>query len=618
MISEELLLKKEFFSVTSLIMQACTDIDDHITTIYTGSYLQYLIGIPIFIIVQTILLTYSIYNECLRKQSKSKKSAYKLRISSILLQTIALSWYINDLLRFIIDTNISSKYTSSTSNTNILQHPIPCNILSYTPKLMPIIYYTLYLYQILIRLAESFRTSHLELTKCAYRCYWLAVMVIISMGTVFLMFNKGVIYDHHINLPCLLIWEPHDIQYAKALYDTEDISFTICDWEIRPTARIIISIALISILFTNILFCWIYGHKLQILMRNDAVTNSPHTVDIQWKFKSLIIKNCTLCIAGSVSTLLCWVCWLALPGDSVTNLLYFDAFFNCLVIVLMFEYNEKWYKKLCRICIKCCFMECDKTYDRTDKAEINLQKQRLHTYLCTNNNGEETKSGNEKSSTHWTVETTKDGVTDEKNEGQHTDTDIMDPEDIDADDENDALMIENTALNSRMNSEDPHYDHDIDVDGVTVISNNTGITGTTDTHHRNTTVTQLTQTHQLTPIHTTHNPHGLSQHYRGNLLSGNDNRDISGTPADNNMGTCTLDITDICTGNRDRGIIAAMDTPADTPIDGITENEEGRQIMILHHQSRNVTQLSLTDITFPMRLNLMEKNPSAQSADSRS
>lgn len=47
-----------------------------------------------------------------------------------------------------------------------------------------------------------------------------------------------------------------------------------------------------------------------------------------------------------------------------------DLFLNCLMIGLMFKYNEKYYKKCCRCCILLCFIKCDKSRSRPKRREI--------------------------------------------------------------------------------------------------------------------------------------------------------------------------------------------------------------------------------------------------------
>ena len=410
-----------------------------------------------------------------------------------------------------------------------------------------------------------------------------------------------MIFNMQNNEPCLLFWQPFDYQHAKYLLAGHyNHGMDICDWGIKPGAKSLILIALVQICFTNILFCGICCHKLRILLSNDTVFNSPINADIHWKFKSLIIKNCILSIAGGISTFVCYFLWLLLDVGVVTNLLYFDSFFNCLVIVLMFEYNERWYKYLCIICIKCCFLQCDKSYDKNNKNERNLQKLRLQKYLKQNYKNEKTKS-NEKSSTHWTVETTKD---------------ILD-EDVD-DDHN---HIDDKGMIKSMNTNTAD-DHDHEDNGENTIRHHRHITITqmpaanTLNYHR--TITQYNENepvdnpieHQIT-ITQTQLPHISTDHILEHHVTGTITRTQSQI-VENNPDTGTLNSPftactppENTTGGVGVGIIEYVDTPIYKPIEG------GYKQNLSLRNVNNISNMSMTDIMLQMRS--MDKTVSADS-----
>lgn len=50
--------------------------------------------------------------------------------------------------------------------------------------------------------------------------------------------------------------------------------------------------------------------------------------------------------------------------------LYVDIVVNSLVINLMFSWNEKYYKKLCGVCIMCLFRKCDPYSDESQMADM--------------------------------------------------------------------------------------------------------------------------------------------------------------------------------------------------------------------------------------------------------
>jgi len=63
------------------------------------------------------------------------------------------------------------------------------------------------------------------------------------------------------------------------------------------------------------------------------------------------------------------------------TLLHFDVWLNCLLLALMFRYNDGYYKKLCHCCIWCCFRNCHKTFNKNDKTELLSQRERISRYL---------------------------------------------------------------------------------------------------------------------------------------------------------------------------------------------------------------------------------------------
>lgn len=69
------------------------------------------------------------------------------------------------------------------------------------------------------------------------------------------------------------------------------------------------------------------------------------------ELKWLMMKLSILTLIATTSTMTSYMLWMwaVLPIGVV--LLYLDVFVNCLAIGLMFKYNEKWYKLLCKCCI---------------------------------------------------------------------------------------------------------------------------------------------------------------------------------------------------------------------------------------------------------------------------
>lgn len=122
-------------------------------------------------------------------------------------------------------------------------------------------------------------------------------------------------------------------------------------------------IVILSIIIDGI----ICGLRLKRLLR--------HTDDRKSSFvlKSLIIKNTMLTTVASISTFINWTMWIVGVGNFGVSMLYLDYWFNCFIIGLAFNYNEKYYKFLFKSCILGCFLKCDKSFDKNDENQHRKQ-----------------------------------------------------------------------------------------------------------------------------------------------------------------------------------------------------------------------------------------------------
>ena len=276
-------------------MDKCLDVYGDDYEPFTGPFLEFIIGIPIFIILQLSLLFHSIYHELsYRDNEVYQQVSRQSRILYISLQLIGLYWTIIDLFRLIIDphTHISRGNTS-------------CDILGYSPLIVPAPYYLVYLYQILLRLDLSFKGSYLELSK--RNLYTLGALTLIPVicGTIFFFI---------INLSekaCIASWIPDDFKYDD---------FTYCDVPFNPDALPFYMFVLIWIPIINIIIGIIFGIKLSKLLSNNK--DNDH---IKFQFKSLIVKICILTLTGSISTFMNYGLWSLTERASF---LYLDLFFK--------------------------------------------------------------------------------------------------------------------------------------------------------------------------------------------------------------------------------------------------------------------------------------------------
>ena len=327
---------------------------------FNAPYTELAISIPLFLILQLYLLYHTLHYECksYKKHEEITRTKLSIRISYVLLQLSAVYWFINDINRFLLDPFF--KY--------VQKQEIFCGWVAYSPKIIIILYFALYLHQILLRLQLSFRSSTLALSKRTI--IMLGIFIIIqALGfpiAFFLLLNAD-------NKPCIWKWKPIDISSS-----INSEQFAVCDYVNTGWSSLIIGLGVIWIVIVNITIGAIFGVKL-----NKVLKHSSEDKKSSFKLKSLIIKNTILTAFGSISTLFNWFLWLiSAPMTGIgISFLYLDVWLNCLLLALMFKYNENHYKLLCKPCIWCCFIKCDRTYDKQNERELLSQKRRLIRYL---------------------------------------------------------------------------------------------------------------------------------------------------------------------------------------------------------------------------------------------
>eukprot|EP01084_Bolivina_argentea_P084888 153473_1 len=304
-------------------------------TTYETPYLEYAISLPLVILLQFLLLSNSIYHEY---SEHNNNIALITRILYIILQLIGISWTLMDFFRLVIDPH-----------SPILRDNIGCDITSWASKLIPLIYYAIYLHQILIRLKVSFQNSFFQLNK--------TIVYILTALLYFISISLSLILILNTNPACKVAWNPADFP---------DEHLECCSIILSSNLQPILMAGVLFVAFFNILLGSIFTVKLKKLL---SYTADQHN-DIKFKFKWLIVKNCLLTLTGATSTLIAWSFWVLKPFGIGTMFLYFDLLINVLVIALMIKYNEKYYKITCKCCIILCLRDCDKTKNKEDEAHI--------------------------------------------------------------------------------------------------------------------------------------------------------------------------------------------------------------------------------------------------------
>lgn len=142
-----------------------------------------------------------------------------------------------------------------------------------------------------------------------------------------------------------------------------DEALYFCDVQMTD-ARFLVLYA--NLLFGNVInlaLCAIFIAKLRRIL--SANEDNQH---IKLRFKSLIVKNAVLTIAGSVSTITAYALWVVAGGVTGAPL-YIDLVCNCVIIGLFFKTNENHYRRLCRVCILVCLVHCDHSKSKLEKQE---------------------------------------------------------------------------------------------------------------------------------------------------------------------------------------------------------------------------------------------------------
>lgn len=312
----------------------------NISTDDEDSYLGHTIPLGLIVLLQLIVLIHSFCTEYTNRcdenfQNVSKQS----RILFILLQLSGLCWTINDVFRFVIDpfTNILTR-----------NNGIGCHITSYIPKLIGIVFYMLYLWQIQYRLNLSFDGSQFQLRWQTQRTLQ-ALIIIACVGCPI-----GFTICNVSRSTCLREWKTSDLVSDSILY---------CDLDISPSSSYVYSAALVIAATLNIVFGLIFALNIANMLLMKHVTRKQD----QENLKGLIIKQGILTLIGSISTICGYALWLFTDTSFNAIFIYLDTLIGVLVIFLLFKHNEKWFHILCKCCI-CCVYDGKITTLRLEQA----------------------------------------------------------------------------------------------------------------------------------------------------------------------------------------------------------------------------------------------------------
>ena len=289
--------------------------------------------LPLYLIIQLLLFTHSIYKISTLKDQISKTLIY-LYIS---LQIIAVIWSILNLLRFGI----------TPPSLNTVSNRIYCTISAYNSRLFTFLFYSIVLIIILLRLDTAFKGSFFEIRPSIIKFLTWYIIISVFLCTVIYMFFSAI-FGH------ACIWEWHAPDHQDTLY--------VCTTPQNQWTQLTIYISLVWGISLQIVFGLMFTIKLKRVLQCGQRGNVEDE-----NIKKLIIKQTLLSVLTIISTLTLFVLWLTFSDGAVFYFL--DQILNVIFIGLMFKYNERYYLLCCGICIKCI-----KSCESPSKSEMELAK----------------------------------------------------------------------------------------------------------------------------------------------------------------------------------------------------------------------------------------------------
>ena len=198
---------------------------------------------PLFLVLQSALLTHTLHNEYRLRNHKAMKRVSKLaRFLCVFLQLMSILWVLGDVLRYGIDPLTTS-----------VRHTALCDFFGFQPQIIPGPYFAVYLFQILHRLDSVFKGSYLALSRYTVYLLWAVLMLLLCGPAIMIVSNVG-------RRVCLQSWTPsdlsHDIQVCL-LPLTDDT----LNWLVVP------SVMMVTLL--NVWLSALFNIKLSKLMAHN-------------------------------------------------------------------------------------------------------------------------------------------------------------------------------------------------------------------------------------------------------------------------------------------------------------------------------------------------------------
>lgn len=274
------------------------------------------------LLLQCLWLGHSLRQACFRHKAHitftdMDRTSKQLHVLFFTQLFVAMYWTLCDLLRLVIDPYFT------------IRNHIGCGIMTYSPRPCYSIFGFLYLYQILLRLKRSFTGSYLALSKWLEYVLW--TLIVITLIVTVITFRPDAAA---LNTICIEEWTPSDIGGT----------LTYCKQELNDYIYVMAPLSIAMMVLTTLSMACIFSCTLKRMMSNNKDNEALNV-----PFKKLIVKNhlmtVTGCVAIVVTHVLSFYTDLGLWANMMTLIVSIS-------IGLMFGYNDKPYRKLCKPCIR--------------------------------------------------------------------------------------------------------------------------------------------------------------------------------------------------------------------------------------------------------------------------
>eukprot|EP01084_Bolivina_argentea_P169902 294466_1 len=275
-----------------------------------------------------------------------KKKLTKIVGFTIGFQTTLLIFLFSDSMKYVIGSHL-----------NWVENKSFCRYCSTFIAIPGMIFYLLLLNVLMFRLIGAFQGSAVALTSKGTQILFAIINIPYICGVLSLPFLWW-------SNSCIMHWNPVDNSS-----NTQPLHVCMGDQiNISIVPKIILYLLYFHVIAFNIILTGICVYKLQKILKESKVDYSMQYV---------MVKITVLAVSGSSASLFSWLVFILLPDRNGYCLLYIDMFWNSLMIVLMFEYNKKYYSLLCKPCIKL-FMGAKETTEMLGKC-IELDASKLPT-----------------------------------------------------------------------------------------------------------------------------------------------------------------------------------------------------------------------------------------------